>query len=116
MDKNMNTLEAADARKMIKSAERFIRLTSGPAFPLHGQAPCIENPDTGELVALCPSQGMTLLDYYAIHAPDSVIADFFDRNGWDGHKFENQAEVRYRFAEAMIAERNKRLAQLKPEA
>lgn len=68
--------------------------TGGPAFP-------VIPPLSGGVSAPgypFPGEGMTLRDYFAVHAPIPLN----DHRDW-----QQEAEIRYMYADAMLAEREK---------
>jgi hypothetical protein len=71
--------------------------TGGPAFPI----PVGFSPEAG--TSYC-NEGMTLRDYFAGQAITGVMASLIP-SGWIG--YEDASKYAYRFADAMIQERNK---------
>lgn len=67
--------------------------TGGQAFPSD------EGPNKFE--------GMTLRDYFAIHADACDVEDYRNKNPRNGEYSLTITEARYSFADAMIAEREK---------
>jgi len=63
----------------------------GPAFPSHGSM--------GEVV----QEGMSLLDYFAAHAPD--VPEDFDWEATEIHTYERRARWAYVYADAMLKAR-----------
>lgn len=68
----------------------------GPAFPR--QLKQVDNPIDFERHELRAQSGMSLRDYFAAHAP----------NPFDPMQIEDHCAFRYRFADAMLAERAKK--------
>ncbi len=68
----------------------------GPAFP--SEVPSlIERSDL-----LGHNEGMTLRDYFAVHASEADITSY-----WPRHENPTAVEARYAFADAMLKERSK---------
>ena len=75
--------------------------TGGPAFPVSSYV----NVD-GETFESKP-QGMTLRDYFAAKAMDGLIASHEEGYWWKCNSYTMGARYAYRFADAMIKERDK---------
>ena len=77
----------------------------GPAFPM---PPSQRNPMEVQYFDPSTAPGMSLRDYFAIHASDKDV-EYMQNIGFNGEKCRPPSveEARFMFADAMIAERNK---------
>jgi len=87
--------------------------TGGPAFPMPGGITKKYNPHHREWeeVGFSGHSGMSIRDYFAIHAPTNEIGKYLSIQMPSGtnitFKDTDYEQARYKYADAMLKERNK---------